>query len=307
MKKNEKVIINKVVEDLMSDRIIVDTQIIQGMELITPTRAKKLLTRNIGNRPLSSNNTKTLSKTLINNEWQEDDQAIAISEDGILFNGQHRLLAICETGISTKIIVSYNVPRNSYINYDKVKSRNFADVLAMLGVLYYKNISESINIFHAKTERNTWSEKSGSKKHEQLTNEQKKAFYEQNKVLIDDAAAFVNKHKGKKPFFSLSRYMAFVLHLIINKKYNRYDVFHFFEQLMTGLDVKKNTIIHARSKFVEMQLHDKGTSEGMKYNHDAYIAILAQVWYEYNNGKGVRKTYTTQIAETDLSKYNDIL
>ena len=54
MKKNEKVIINKVVEDLMSDRIIVDTQIIQGMELITPTRAKKLLTRDRKSTRLNS-------------------------------------------------------------------------------------------------------------------------------------------------------------------------------------------------------------------------------------------------------------
>ena len=58
-------------------------------------------------------------------------QGIAISETGRLLDGQHRLTAIANTGISAKFLVATGIPDDSFSVLDTGSARTAADVLSI--------------------------------------------------------------------------------------------------------------------------------------------------------------------------------
>ena len=101
--------------------------------LITPEVAKDLLSRNTANRPLKRNDVEFLKTQLETGEWQLTHQGIAISDEGLLLDGQHRLKAIQETGISAEMMVTFNVPKNTFSVLDIGRKRCAADLLYIEG------------------------------------------------------------------------------------------------------------------------------------------------------------------------------
>ncbi len=97
--------------------------------LITPEFAGELLLKNIGNRNTRKTKIEEYSRTLKKNEWIYTHQGIAVSKSGILIDGQHRLMAVKETGIAAKMLVFTNVPDEAFEVIDQGEKRSPADVL----------------------------------------------------------------------------------------------------------------------------------------------------------------------------------
>ena len=69
-------------------------------ELITPKKAKMMLANNHINRPISHITVEAYARDIENGKWTEETAtAIALSKDGVLLDGQHRLSAIVKAGI----------------------------------------------------------------------------------------------------------------------------------------------------------------------------------------------------------------
>jgi len=101
--------------------------------LITPEIAEDLLSRNTANRPLKRNDVEFLKSQLKAGEWQLTHQGIAISDDGSLLDGQHRLKAIQETGISAEMLVTFNASKSIFSVLDIGRKRSAADLLYIEG------------------------------------------------------------------------------------------------------------------------------------------------------------------------------
>ena len=101
--------------------------------LITPEIAEDLLTRNKINRPWCKNNLNYLKEELRSGRWQLTHQGIAISACHLILDGQHRLRAIKETGISAELLVTNDVDRDVFKVLDTGKRRNGADILSING------------------------------------------------------------------------------------------------------------------------------------------------------------------------------
>lgn len=91
-----------------------------GMEFrevtITPEMAETLLSKNARNRVISKHNVDMMVKDIKNGKYELTHEAIAIAEDGSLVDGQHRLMAIKESGIPVKTMICYNAVRSTKIN-----------------------------------------------------------------------------------------------------------------------------------------------------------------------------------------------
>ena len=99
--------------------------------MINPETASKMLQHNTCNRPLSRSSVSKYANMMRLGEWHFSHQAIAFTEDSngnlILVDGQHRLAAVIQSGVSVKFSVIYQAVQTPYI--DTVRNRSFVDNL----------------------------------------------------------------------------------------------------------------------------------------------------------------------------------
>ena len=98
------------------------------IEHIDPDKALAMLVANTCNRNLRKNHVHALANAMRRGEWAASHQGIAISESGVLLDGQHRLTAIIESGIGIDIAVARNVPDAAKIAMDIGAKRSISDV-----------------------------------------------------------------------------------------------------------------------------------------------------------------------------------
>jgi hypothetical protein len=98
---------------------------------IGPEEAARLLESNTVNRRIRPGHVAFFEGQLERGEMQLTHQGIAISESGQLLDGQHRLTAIVNTGISVPMLVASGLPEASFAVLDTGSARTAADVLSI--------------------------------------------------------------------------------------------------------------------------------------------------------------------------------
>lgn len=113
------------------------------VEKITPDRASQLLCMNNRNRPVRQSTIEAYSNAMKRGEWVVNGDAIRISETGIILDGQHRLYAICQSGMSIKSLVVYGLPDSVFTTIDRGIKRTTGDTLALMGEKNYNTLSSA--------------------------------------------------------------------------------------------------------------------------------------------------------------------
>ena len=98
---------------------------------ITPTIAASWLQQNTLNRPLSITHIRVLAKQMKDKKWMLNAETIKISDDESIMDGQHRLHACLESGVSFLSLVAYGVEKAAFVTIDTGKTRTGGDVLAL--------------------------------------------------------------------------------------------------------------------------------------------------------------------------------
>lgn len=92
------------------------------------------LTANTHNRPLNKNWVRRLVEDLKNNRWQDNGETIKFDTNHVLLDGQHRLMAIAESGISAQLLVVEGLDPEVQATIDIGNVRSAGHILAMNGV-----------------------------------------------------------------------------------------------------------------------------------------------------------------------------
>jgi hypothetical protein len=100
---------------------------------ITPDLAAEFLKRNTGNRAIRKTAVDQYANDLRRGEWKLTHQGVAISPGGRLLDGQHRLSAIVQSGITAQMVVALDVPETAYLVMDRGKPRQLRDALGVDG------------------------------------------------------------------------------------------------------------------------------------------------------------------------------
>jgi len=114
---------------------------------VTPAEAAGLLRLNTSNRPLSRDHVAFFEAQLKRGEMQLTHQGIAVTADGILVDGQHRLTAIVNTGISAELLVAYDVKRETFSVLDTGATRGAKDVLAIDGHTNCSTLAGALRLY----------------------------------------------------------------------------------------------------------------------------------------------------------------
>ena len=108
---------------------------------LTPKLASEYLARNGINRPLSRALVAEYAHAMGRNEWMLNGEAIIISEEGRLLDGQHRCHAVIRAKKNVPILVVTGAPDESFKTLDTGRRRTAGDVLSITGVKYHTHVA----------------------------------------------------------------------------------------------------------------------------------------------------------------------
>lgn len=100
---------------------------------ITPKMAEDMIAKNVKNRNVSHNLVDAYARDMRNGSWQFTGEALKLSLDGNLIDGQHRLLACIKAEVPFKTLVIYDLNPDVQEVIDTGRGRTVADTLHIAG------------------------------------------------------------------------------------------------------------------------------------------------------------------------------
>lgn len=101
---------------------------------VGPAEAEEFMRRNHPrNRPVNKQALAEFCRIIRDGEWEVTHQGIGFDEDGMMFDGQKRCMAIIATGVTVSVLVTTGVSRSAFKAVDRGQRRDHADQLYMDG------------------------------------------------------------------------------------------------------------------------------------------------------------------------------
>lgn len=108
---------------------------------VTPKIAEDLLEKNTANRPVSRREVDRLRRVLESGAWRMNGETVKLSRSGRILDGQHRLMAIAESGVAADMIIITGLEDESFSTIDQGRKRSGGDVLFIRGVKRHAAVS----------------------------------------------------------------------------------------------------------------------------------------------------------------------
>lgn len=113
---------------------MIETPVLQAqVEVIGPKEARYLLRLNTRNRSIRKTAVETMARDMRAGLWVMNGEAIKISDDERVIDGQHRLLAVVESGCMIPMLVVRGLPFSSQQTVDLGTKRSLGDQLLLAG------------------------------------------------------------------------------------------------------------------------------------------------------------------------------
>lgn len=252
------------------------SQVFYQLENITPKRAAEILKMNTFNRPLSKPHLAFLCKCLQNGEWKVNADSIRISPENVLLDGQHRLTAVIETGITIKSYVAYNVPKDTFDTIDSgLKPRGGADVLALRGEKNYTLLAGTVRGYFVYTNK-FWS----NTKEQKLSNQQIEDILDENPHIRNSVSIVVKHRKGLAPLAQMRLFA--VCHAIFSL-ISKVDADDFIKKLSSGAELKEhNPVLVLRNRLIENK------SSIRKFNSHHAMALIIKSWNVFRKNNYIK-------------------
>jgi len=105
------------------------------IERINPDQARLYLESNLEKqRNVTKNHVRHLAQQMKQGQWMENGEPIIFNIDGELIDGQHRLLAVIESGYECDFLVVRGVSKDAFLTINTGKSRGAANIFSIHGV-----------------------------------------------------------------------------------------------------------------------------------------------------------------------------
>jgi len=111
--------------------------------------ARRLLAINTGNRRVSQRRIGQLAAQMRGGHYENTGEPIIVSDNGVLNNGQHRLLAVIEADAAVEMDIRFGIPRKAFVKTDTGAARSGADVLSIRNVSGAPQIAMALRLLIA--------------------------------------------------------------------------------------------------------------------------------------------------------------
>jgi hypothetical protein len=120
------------------------SQVTTHITTITPQQAEALLKSNVDNRKVRPKVVTKYAEDMRDGNWALNGATIAISDTGIVIDGQHRLLGCVEAGVPFTTVVIRGVAFQARETLDTGSKRTFSDVLRWRGEVQVTQLAAAI-------------------------------------------------------------------------------------------------------------------------------------------------------------------
>jgi hypothetical protein len=114
--------------------------------LFDKTMAEAVLAYNTGNRRVNRRKLDILAHQMRSGEFENTGEPIILSAEGVLNNGQHRLLAMVEADAVVDMDVRFGIPRRAFTKTDTGAARTGGDVLTIAGAAHGGQVAPAVRL-----------------------------------------------------------------------------------------------------------------------------------------------------------------
>lgn len=173
------------------------------VETMTPDKARKLLqaSEHFANRTIIRRRVERLVHAIETGQWIVTHQPVAVTTQGVLLDGQHRLTAIAEAGIPVEIMVARDVDPSTFGVIDTGAVRTIGDALKIAG---YTATNHRAAIVRTRLTYDAVvgsSARDWSRHHAEVTTKDVLDYLEEHNDAVDAAL-----HTSRRVAMGLSRY-----------------------------------------------------------------------------------------------------
>ena len=246
-------------------------------EKITPSRAAVILEANNNNRGIRPRHVMFLAQEMIDGKWVVNGDAIRFATDGVLLDGQHRLLAVVSSGCSIESYVIRGLDRGLvFPTIDIVAPRTAGDTLTTLGIKNGRNLSATLLVIDETMKGRT------SYYPQKISNEE---IIELHRIYAgaEDSLPISRRIKGLAPV-SLVAGMHYVFSLVDSDKANR-----FFTIIADGIgDDRHDPAMMLRARLITNAIQKS------KLPKRYLAALFIKAWNAFGQGKKLKTLRFTQ-------------
>ena len=243
---------------------------------MTPELASSLLSNNDNNRNISQTHVKFIANQMKEGLWQQSNgESIKISKNGKLLDGQHRLQAIINTGMTFEMLIISNLSEDVFVTLDSGKRRSAGDVLSIDKIKNANIVAGAIRLIHIHESGKSFNY--GGHLTRTITSQEVLEFEKNNNVSEYSAQAVAWAKKSK--ILTQSQFLFF--HYIFSKIDNE-EAYSFLEKLSSGVNLsEKNPIKVLRDRILKHKL----SSLNLPANQLYYIVFKS--WNYFREGKEI--------------------
>lgn len=235
-----------------SDKTTTRPEAIEVVE-VNPTLAEEWLKlRHENERNVRIAKVKSFARDMWNDNWHFIGDTLRFDEHGYLVDGQHRLLAIVESG-STQWFPVLNIPTEARAAIDTGTTRSLGDLLQFGNHVHGRTLAAIVRrlLIHDRGKRGTTE---GSKAYHP-SNAEGVAFVKNNKAQLHRSVDWALKAARNK--LPIPASVVGATYFLAESK-DRKQAEEFFEKLVTGLDLQKGEPVAALHSRAEKELARNG-------------------------------------------------
>lgn len=243
---------------------------------ITPDLAKKWIAQNTHNRNLRQRVVNGYAADMLAGNWVEDGQSIKFASTGVLLDGQHRLSAIAQSGVTVRMLVVSNLPESTQDTMDTGAKRVLGDALKLRGESYPLTLAAALlRVYQWKQghRKNLKSAGNARPTHRQLLEVLEQHPEIRRSVEIGDRVRKTGRLSGST---------AALCHWLF-VQIDPDDCAFFFARLGDGAGLLIDDPIYALRRVLENFAQDRGRPD-----ESLVTALVIKSWNAYREGRSVQ-------------------
>lgn len=115
---------------------------------LTPAQAQQILDGNTRNRALRPGYVQQLAGAMERGEWMINGEPVQLAADGTVLNGQHRLTAVVEAGVTVPMLMVRGLSTSTQRTMDVGTRRTLSDVLTLHGQLDTTTLAAMLGLLY---------------------------------------------------------------------------------------------------------------------------------------------------------------
>lgn len=246
--------------------------------VITPRMAEDWLSRSVVQRTIRPGKVAAMAMDIRNGSWTFNNDAVCVDKERNLLNGQHRMLAIIESGTPTKFLVQFNTPPESMKNIDTGTARTLSDYLKFASEINTTTLAATIRILILLRTGGGLTQEDSKKN--KITTTQASAFLEDHPEIRASVDFTVNNRRSLGPPPGPSAAAHYLISQTAGQKYADY----YFKKLVSLSDEPTGSAVLAVDNRVRTI-----REQHQKIDYPRWMALLIKGYNYYAKDARVRK------------------